>query len=1007
MSPINNNPDVWRSSGELEGSAEFTSHLHREFQEGASVLEDPISRRTFVKLMGATAAFAGLAGCTFRKPKQSIFPYVKTPEDLTVGKSTYYATSMSVGEDVVGLLVESFEGRPIKVEGNPSHPESLGAAKSWQQASVLELYDPDRVKTPQQKGQAVGREAFEAGIVEWMESTRTSQGKGLAILTETYTSPTFDRLLTEIKKKMPLVQLYRYSPVNEDLTREAVRQVTGEKGRLAYHFESAAIVASFEADFLGTDNGNILYTKQFMYRRDPDHELGMNRFYAVESRYSLTGGKADHRLRLKPSQVEAALVQLASSLQENGVAISSDLDGIKSRSEKVMSARFVAALTEDLIKNRGKSLVVVGQGMSVFAQSLGILINKGLGNIGSTLAITALPFQSAVYEKNGLESISEFAEAIKTGEIESAILIGGNPVYTAPLELKLEKRLASLKNSLHLSLFVNETSNAVQWVVPREHYLESWGDSRSLNGTTAIVQPLIQPLYDSVSDIEMLGYCLNDARKGYEFVRETWSATTLSEITWKKWLHEGVISSEKSLKSLSVSTANLSALKPAKSSKAIEISFYPDYSIYDGSFANNGWLQELPNPITKLTWDNVAMLSKKTAESKGVKTGDVVEITSGPNKLEVPVMIVPGHADSAISIALGYGRKVVGRVGEKAGFNAYSLMAAGVTGYATATLTRTGKTYPLASTQEHHSLEGRAVYRTAELDAYKKDPDFAKKQVEHPPLLSSWEEKKYETGPQWGMVIDLNKCTGCSACITACQSENNIPIVGKKQVMNSREMHWIRIDRYFEGAEDSPGLIQQPVTCLQCEMAPCEQVCPVAATTHSEEGLNEMTYNRCVGTRYCANNCPVKVRRFNFFDFHQRNPQAVVKDRIHFFDYFKEPDKTVQMQFNPDVTVRMRGIMEKCTYCVQRINEAKFTAKNEDRSIKDGEIKTACQQTCPSEAIVFGDILDENSKVAKLKKHHRDYHMLAELNLKPRTSYLAGVRNPHPKLEVGRKLGNS
>ncbi|NQY74232.1 MAG: 4Fe-4S dicluster domain-containing protein, partial [Candidatus Margulisbacteria bacterium] len=539
------------------------------------------------------------------------------------------------------------------------------------------------------------------------------------------------------------------------------------------------------------------------------------------------------------------------------------------------------------------------------------------------------------------------------------------------------------------------------WVIPKTHFLESWGDQTALSGVVGLMQPLINPMYDSTSSLEILSKLLGESKKELTIVRDTWR-NRKTFINWKEWLHNGIISGY-TLKVAPKTTYTRFQNILAKQVKAksrfdtqIELNFVPDNSVYDGRFINNAWLQELPDPITKLTWDNAALISPKTAKEMGVKTKDLVSIHVKEHTQNFPVFVLPGHAEGCISLSMGYGQKTVGRIGEESGFDAFVLQSIDDNPVKSDRTVPLGKDYPLATTQDHFSLEDRPIYRQTDLESYKKNPNFATEMVKVPHPRSSWEERPYDTGYQWGLSIDLNKCTGCNACIMGCQSENNIPIVGKKEVLNGREMHWIRLDRYFSGDDFNPLLVHQPMTCLQCENAPCEQVCPVAATTHSKEGLNDMTYNRCIGTRYCANNCPAKVRRFNFFDYHQTNPQSIKKDRKHFFDLIREPDKTLQKQFNPNVTVRMRGIMEKCTYCVQRINEAKSDAKNETRLVRDGEIQTACQQACPADAIVFGNILDKKSKIYKLRSKQRTFSILEDLQLKPRTTYMASIRNPHP-----------
>ncbi len=999
MSPLNQETPMWKSESERNQTKEYQENLHREFPVDASVLEDPISRRTFIKLMGASAALAGLAGCSFRRPVKNIYPYAKSPEDLVPGKTVYYATTVSLGEDVAGVLAESFEGRPIKLEGNPLHASNKGFLKAWQQASILELYDPDRLKTIMFKKQNSSKESLEEWLVEMASSSKENKGEGLYILTEAQLSPTFFKVAQDFQKKYPKASVVRYEPINEDNLREGLFQVTGQHIRTRYNFAKANIIVSFGSDFLGTDIGNEIYTNQFSKRRDPDSDT-MNRLYAIESRFSVTGGKADHRFPLKPSQVEAAVYQLAKRLQDKGIISSSLLNAVTA-SEEPLTAKQCDAIIDDLSSNKGQSIIAGGAQLSPTAQGVIFIINQGLNNTGNTVIVDKLPFSDAEFNtKSSLKSIQDLAKDLDAGLVKTLIILGGNPVYTAPADLAFDQKITKAHHILHLTLFENETSQVSTWVVPRNHYLESWSDAQSLDGVQSIVQPVIEPLYGGFQDIDMLSYFLDKQDKAYDLVRSTWAKG--SDKSWKESLHNGIIQTVSTQTTVSIKDNGFTAgAEKTQKASGLELLLYPSYSIHDGRFANNGWLQELSDPITKLTWDNALILSKATAKSLNVDLHDMVTVTNGSHSIEASVYIQPGQANQTAALSLGYGRKKVGRVGDKTGFNGFALSTTQSPYYLSGiSIKKTGKTYKLATTQEHWSLEGRPVYRFSTVEDYKNHPHAIKEMVEHPPLISSWDEKKYTEGNQWGMVIDLSKCSGCNACITACQAENNIPIVGKKEVMNSREMHWIRIDRYFIGDDNNTEMVHQPVTCLQCEMAPCEQVCPVAATTHSEEGLNEMTYNRCVGTRYCANNCPVKVRRFNFFDFHQRNPQSVPKERKHFFDYMREPDKTVQMQFNPDVTVRMRGVMEKCTYCVQRINEVKFTAKNEERAIRDGEIKTACEQTCAAEAIVFGNILDPESAVSKLKKHNRDYHLLAELNLKPRTSYLAGIRNPHPSLAV-------
>ena len=987
----------WRSFSDRENGPEFRKFLFNEFQKGASVLEDGITRRSFLKLMGASAALAGVAGCSIRKPVQKLRPYAKRPEDYIPGKPVYYATAMQVGSDVVGVLAESQEGRPTKLEGNPAHSMSLGGMKSYHQAAVLDLYDPDRIFHPMSNGEKSDWGHYETWLTGQLSSMSATRGEGACLLVDSQVSPTFSRLLLELKNAYPALRVFKYDGLNSDCQAEGIQLATGRAMVPQYQFQKADIIVSFGADFLGVEPNNISYTRDFSERRDPDSGQ-MNRLYAFENHLTITGSKADHRIRVKASQIEPAAWVVASALIRQvgpgslSASIVNAIHGAADHYRSLVDDKIVQAIVSDLVSHRGRSLIVSGIQCAPTVHALVYALNQILGNASQTVIYRAADTSE--------ESLRHLSDLLSKGSVKHLFIVGGNPVYNAPVSLKFSERLKKASSIVHLTHAENETSQLAQWVLPCSHFLESWGDLKAIDGSVSIVQPLIQPLYNSRSSAEFLSGLLGKADMSYNLVRSTWKAT---EAAWKKWLHNGVVSGASTalpaapLTDKGFSESLAKQIRSLKTASGIEIVFPLSYSLLDGRYANNGWLQELPDPITKLVWDNAALISEKTAEKLSLKTEDLILITHDGHELKVPVMVMPGQADESISVSLGYGRKVVGRVGKGTGSNGYALWtgAAFISG---AKIEKTGRVYHLATTQNHGSMEGRAIIREATLDTYKKHPNFAKEMIHTPPLESLWEERVYDKGYQWGMSIDLSRCTGCSACITACQSENNIPIVGKKQAMNGRVMHWIRLDRYFEGDVDQARVAYQPVTCLHCENAPCEQVCPVAATVHSEEGLNDMVYNRCVGTRYCSNNCPVKVRRFNFFDYHQRNPQSVKKERKHLFDYVRQPDLDIQKQFNPDVTVRMRGVMEKCTYCVQRINEARINSKLEEVQIVDGDVVTACQQSCPAGAIVFGNILDPNSKVSKAKARSREYHLLEELHLKPRTTYLASIRNPHPSL---------
>ena len=1013
MSSIKQDKKYWRSSNErVRSSVEASQFLNREFLKGAAFLDEAVSRRHFLKLMGASAALMGVGCSAIRKPVQKIKPYSKSTEFASSQQSLYYATSAHIGEDVVGILATVSEGRPTKLEGNPIHPLSKGALTAFYQASVLSLYDPDRLKQGRRGKDKLSQKDMISLLSSVSRRYKKNQGRGLSILMENQVSPTIHALLLRFKRQFPNARLHRYEPINRDNVRQGLYSVTKKSIMPQIHFEKADVVVSFDHDFLGSVTDHITHVSGFSGRRSPeDNEL--NRLYMFESNYSVTGTRSDHRFKLRRSQVPLAILQLVDRLASYGViSVRAELRDLiqKSKNIFVLDSLIVDEIALDLIHSKGKSVVTAGPMQSSVVHELVYLINQGLQNNGKTVTYHVVPFlDNPIVEKSSVDSLSDLVSDISSGGVGTLIVLGGDPVFNAPSDSKFKSLYKTIGETIFFSMSENKTSAESSVVIPRHHFLESWGDSQSFSGVTALVQPVIQPMGFGFSDVGFIAQLLGDSLSDYALVRRTWRFRFGKEVfrrQWETWLHDGVISSDQNKvssygrKITSSLVSRLSKVIMASISlKGIELNFYEDHHVYDGRFVNNGWLQEAPDPITKLTWDNALLMSPRMAKKFNLVFQDMVKVVKGAFSVELPVYILPGHADHTLSVSLGYGQGF-GRVGKGTGFDVYPLRTM-LDFYqsSTVSLIKTNTRYELASTQEHGSMEGRALYREAPVDRYKEHPDFAKEMVETPPLKSLFDERPYDTGYQWGMSIDLSRCTGCNSCVVACQSENNIPIVGKKEVLNGREMHWIRIDRYFEGDEDNPDVVDQPVTCLHCENAPCEQVCPVAATVHTQEGLNDMVYNRCVGTRYCADNCPVKVRRFNFFDYHQRNPQSrPKKERVHLFDYMKEPDPIVQRQFNPEVTVRMRGIMEKCTYCTQRISTVKIKAKNEGRLVKDGEIKTACQQTCAANAIVFGDILDPNSEVSKLKKRNREYSILEQLHLKARTTYLASITNPNPKI---------
>jgi MoCo/4Fe-4S cofactor protein with predicted Tat translocation signal len=960
----------WRSLDELAAAPQFREWVEREFPANAAEMLDGKSRRSVLKLMAASFGLAGLAAC--RRPVERILPAAKTAENYVPGQAYFYATAFPLSGAASGLLVETHDGRPTKIEGNPDHPYSLGAASAFAQASILNLYDPDRAKTVRREGRETSWQEFEKFAADHFG--RAGDGEGLRFLSEAIASPSLRGLKKRVLEKWPKAKWIEWEPVNHDNPLEGAKIAFGQPLEAHPQFDRAQVVVALDSDFLGADSPTVLPIKQFARARRAE---SMNRLYAVESNFTLTGGMADHRLRMRSCDVAGFASDLA---REIGA-----LSGAPARREEKRQ-KFLSAAARDLKAHAGRSLVVAGRRQPPVVHAIALLINHKLGNFGRTLTFT-----KPEIEPGAAASLGELAGEMSRGEVRTLVVLGGNPVYTAPADLRFKANLTKVPVSIRLGLDDDETSAAATWSLPEAHYLESWSDGRAPDGTTTIQQPMIEPLYGGRTAAEVVSLVAGfPERRAYDIVRGYWLAqwpAASAEKTWRESVHNGVIANTRAGEAAPPAidanrVAEACARIAAPDADAIEIGFYPSYSMYDGRYANNGWMQEAPDPITKLVWGNAALVSPATARWLGVENGDVVEIARGGLRAEFAAMIQPGHADRSVSLTLGYGRARVGRVGEGVGYNAYAVQTADGCGFATGyAIVRTGRKATLATTQEHSSMEGRPVVREATLAEYRRNPRFAEEAVEMPPLESIYGDWSYDRGPQWGMAIDLNACVGCNACLVACQSENNIPIVGAEQVLRGREMHWIRIDRYYAGSEEDPEIVHQGVPCMQCENAPCENVCPVAATTHSPEGLNDMAYNRCIGTRYCANNCPYKVRRFNFLNFHK---------------HMTEVEKMAQ---NPDVSVRMRGVMEKCNYCVQRIQETKIRAKVEGRrEIRDGEIQTACQQTCPADAIVFGNINDPASRVAKLKKEERNYAMLAELNVKPRTTYLAKLRNPNPEL---------
>ncbi|MCC5829009.1 MAG: TAT-variant-translocated molybdopterin oxidoreductase [Phycisphaeraceae bacterium] len=1036
MSSLNENlkgRDYWRSLEHLAQSPEIEAVIDQEFPGYSPEEIQGLSRRRFLKIMGASMALAGLtlSGCR-RWPTRQIRPFAARPEGMVPGIANHYASMMTLGGVAGGLLVKSYDGRPIKIEGNPLHPESKGAASAFAQASILELYDPDRSRRPIQRTGGEARpgtwDLFSAYSREQMARHRETGGRGLAVVAEADHGPTFQRLRAQMLERFPEMTWVTWEPICRDHELEGARLGFGKPVRTHYHLERAQCIACFDADLLGRHPAAQKLARQWSAGRRSADEGEMNRLWSIESDFTMTGAVADHRLPVKPSRVGRVLGALHARL-------SAELPGLEMLSSAQLAdheTKFVEALAQDLLANRGRSLVAVGIGQPAWVHAEAHQINMALENQGSTVTFTEEPGIEADHQT--VAHLKQLVERIDDGAIDTLIMLGGNPAYDTPIDLRLSaERLGRVEHTVHLSPYVNETSTLCRWHLPRAHYLECWGDGRAWDGTLSVQQPLILPLFNGRSPIELMALLLRrPQREGIDLVRETFREQNLLpgdksfEKAWREALHNGVVADSAYA---TITDDGFQQPLPAddEAAQGLEIVFAADYSVYDGRFANNGWLQEMPDPMTKLTWDNAAFIGPEEARELGLAHGRMANLT-GPNLpedgLNIAVFVMPGIARGTVVLPLGYARAAAGNVGNKLGFDTYALRHSqtlfGGMGYS---LSRARGRYTLATTQNHHIIDDNVgrwgvekrigkpggsgyLVRDGSFEQYQRDPNFFRKPAHGNLELQLFEAPhKFNDPHAWGMAIDMNSCIGCNACVMACQAENNVPIVGKSEVANSREMHWIRIDRYFKGEYTlrTPDVIFQPMMCLHCEKAPCEQVCPVAATVHDTEGLNTMVYNRCIGTRYCSNNCPYKVRRFNYFDYQAKDPRGMAMPWLGIPDQQQREviDSIKQMVFNPEVTVRMRGVMEKCTFCTQRIADAKRIATVEYRrnqrqseTLTDGEVVVACQQSCPTEAIVFGDLNDPNSRVSRLMRGKRTYEVLRELNNQTRGRHMAKVRNP-------------
>jgi molybdopterin-containing oxidoreductase family iron-sulfur binding subunit len=978
--------------------------LGPEFAEGADLPPDEPTRRHFLQIMGASAALAGVGGC-INQPQEEIVPYVRPPEQIVPGKPLYYATAMTLGGASIGLLVETHMGRPVKVEGNPQHPAvpsmriyangatpadlQVGPTDAFAQGLVLSLYDPDRSQTVLKNGQISTWDACYTELRAELEKLAASGGNGLRVLTQSVVSPTLIHQIEQLATVYPNMRVKQYEPINNDNALAGARLAFGQDALMS-DVGSPEVMLSLDADCLA--DGSMKLNTAFSLR-GPD--VGARcRIYVVETSSTITGAAADHRLPTGPRGVIAFAMAVAQAM---GFPKGDGPVQVLPSEQRSLVNAFVG----DLQAARGNGVVVAGRNQPPVVHAIANWINVTLDSERQYV----LPSSRGIVLGSLVDSQRQLVEEMKAGAVTALVIVGGNPAFDAPSDSGFSAELKKVPFSLHLSEYVDETSALCRWHVPAAHLFESWSDTQAADGTATIVQPTIAPLYEGKTPHELLAAIAGQpAARSHDIVRTYWQREWGDiwwgdpiENYWQNELHDGVVegtlfeSVTPAIDADAIQRIREHAAALLESPKEAELSvvFRPDASVWDGRFANNGWLQELPRPLTKLTWDNAALMSPQTADVLRVKSGDVVEIEANGRKVEIATLVVPGHPRDTITLHLGYGRERAGRVGNGVGTNVYPLRTSDAMWFAEVTsIRKTGRTHVLATTQHHFRMEGRDIVRAGTLKEYQKSPN-------HPAFMevhghgghgdhqgTLYPEPKFE-GNQWGMVIDQSACVACNACVIACQAENNIPVVGKDEVWRSREMHWLRIDTYYQGDGANPTVYHQPMLCQHCEYAPCEPVCPVAATTHSDEGLNEMTYNRCVGTRYCSNNCPYKVRRFNFYDYNMELRE----------------DSTMQLRPNPDVTVRSRGVMEKCTYCVQRINAGRIAADIEGRAIRDGEVITACQAACPTQAIVFGNLNDPESAVSKAAESGLNYSVLGELNTRPRTTYLAVVRNPNPAIQ--------
>jgi len=1018
-------PEFWRSLNEVADSPRFRDHLEHEFPEGTDTWEDGPSRRTFLKLAGASMALAGLTACA-RQPQEKIVPFVKQPEYMVPGKSVRFATALTMGGYAAGVVATSYEGRPTKCDGNPNHPANLGASDIYTQAAILDMYDPDRTQGISYLGSIKPWQVFADEMAALLEAQRGKRGSGIRILTGNVTSPTLADQLTTLSYDFPDMKWHQYEPVNRDNAVAGAEMAFGQNVNAIYKLDQADVILSLDSDFLTYGPAAVRYARDFISKRHVDDYGGnetdaeLNRMYAVEATPTLTGAMADHRLSLAPSKVAQFARALASELGIEVGAVDMNVFG----NDQATVEMWIDVLAEEFRANEGHVAVVAGNEQPALVHALAHAIMARTDSVGTTVQYTE-PIEAEPTMHTA--SLIELVDDINAGEVDILFVLGTNPVYDAPADIDFAGAMDNIGTVVYNGLSIDETANRSHWIIPGCHELESWSDARAYDGTISIIQPLIEPIWNGKTHHEVIAAALGTPEKRtHDIVKDYWLGRTgmgedrgAFEKWWKQTLAKGVVE-ETAAFAMDVEAksdySDRDAWQPEGND--LEVVFRPDPMVYDGRFANNGWLQELPKPIFKHTWTNAVIMHPDTVSGLGLHNEDVVELTLNDTTVQAPVLAQPGHPRDSMTLHLGYGRTHAGRIGNGVGFNANQLRTSANPWMAQgAELQQVGHEW-IATTDEHYAIDygyergmstvmeqakKRHVLRVASAEEYNENPSIAHEGAHVPDEDQTFFPASPWDGAKWGMSIDLNRCTGCSACVAACNAENNIPVVGKEQVVLGREMHWIRVDRYYRGDFDNPEFHHQPVPCMQCENAPCELVCPVAATVHSHEGLNDMVYNRCVGTRYCSNNCPYKVRRFNFLHF--------AKLQYGGGDY-----ESLELGRNPNVTVRSRGVMEKCTYCVQRISAARIEAKKRMTTGDNGSgengpvdaandyigpIETACQQACPTAAIQFGDLRNGEAEVVKAKQSPRNYALLADLNTRPRTTYLAKVTNPNPRLLKG------